>query len=53
MTYRPVGQEGLCLLVIDLHPCTHEWLRTTKVRFFTIYLCEGMSDLCMIIRSRR
>ena len=42
-------------LVIDLHrghvkdltsvvTQTPEWLRTTKVKFFKIYLCDGMSD---------
>ena len=64
MTSRSVGQEGHFFLVIDLHPghvkdltsvvtLTLEWLRTTKVKFFKIYLCKGMSDPRRIIRSGR
>ena len=64
MTSRPVGQEGHCFFVIDLHPGhvqdltsvvtqTLEWMHTTKVKFFKIYLSEGMSDPGKIIRSGR
>ena len=52
---RP-GRTLLFFLVVDLHPghvrdltsvvtLTHEWIRTTKVKFFKIYLPERMSDL--------
>ena len=57
MTSRPVGQEGHCFLVVDLHPghwngdvATRVDMRTTKVKFFTKYLSEGMNDPGKIIR---
>ena len=64
MTSRPVDQEGHCFLAFDLHPGhvqdltsvvtdTHESIRTTKVKFYNIYLSKGMSDPGKIIRSGR
>ena len=64
MTSRPVGPEGHCFLFIAFHighvkdltsavTKPHEWIRTTKIRFFRIYLCEGMSDPGKIICSEK
>ena len=56
MASRPVGQEGHCSLVVCSSPWPRkefDWngdvatrvdMRTTKVKFFKKYLCEGMSD---------
>ena len=68
-TYRKAGQRcfgpsSFAFLVIDLHPghvkdltsvmtLSHDWLRTTKVKFFKLYLSEGMDDPGKIIRSGR
>ena len=55
MTSRPVGQEGHCFLVVCSSPWPRkefDWngdvatrvdMRTTKVKFFKKYLCEGIS----------
>ena len=65
MTSRPVGQEGHCFLVVCSSPWPRkefDWngdvatrvdMRTTKVKFFTKYLSEGMRDPGKIIRPRK
>ena len=65
MTSHPVGQKGHSFLVVCSSPWPRkefDWngdvatrvdMRTTRVKFFKKYLCEGMSDPDEIIRPGR